>query len=342
MKLKIASEISTRKTPVNLERGDYPLFSKEFLKEIPAVRTKTIQNAIVLPTGKLFNGLSIATYQFSIPIDLKGLLKTYLLSLASFFRIRRVKIIHTAIFFTSNTTTNFFHWFLDSLQKLEYISINSSDKDNISLIVPANHDKEFILKSINNYNYKSIIQSNSELLFIRNLTFIPDIAPTGNYRKDVILSLRQRFKNNLNRDKKLRCENPKKIYITRKNAKKRKILNEDDLMPILNQHDIDVIDMDILPYEEQLKAVYEADVLVSLHGAGLTHMMWMKNNGKVLEIRARNDDSNNCYFTLASDLELQYYYAIADKNNSKLTTQQADYTIDPKHFEYVLGVMLTE
>ena len=85
-----------------------------------------------------------------------------------------------------------------------------------------------------------------------------------------------------------------------------------------------------------------ADILVSLHGAGLTHMLWMKDSASILEIRARGDYQNNCYFSLASDLNFDYYYVLADKVNPSLSTQQADYLIDSVSFKNQLMLMLAE
>ena len=48
--------------------------------------------------------------------------------------------------------------------------------------------------------------------------------------------------------------------------------------------------------------------LVGLHGAGLTNMIFMNKGGQVLEFRNANDSHNNCYFSLTSSLQHDYYY----------------------------------
>jgi capsular polysaccharide biosynthesis protein len=56
-------------------------------------------------------------------------------------------------------------------------------------------------------------------------------------------------------------------------------------------------------------------VLGGVHGAGLTNMMFMSKGSKILEIRGKGDSSNNCFFSLASDLEMKYYYFLSDTEN---------------------------
>jgi hypothetical protein len=72
--------------------------------------------------------------------------------------------------------------------------------------------------------------------------------------------------------------------------------------------------------------------LLSIHGAGLTHMLWMKLGSKVLEIRVKNNINDNCYFTLTSDLNHNYYYFIA-KTNPKKTYHQSDLLINKNIFQ---------
>ena len=76
-----------------------------------------------------------------------------------------------------------------------------------------------------------------------------------------------------------------------------------------------------------------------MHGAGLTHMLWMKEKGKILEIRAR-DSKENCYFCLASDLNHDYYYSFADKINFKRSNTDSDFLIDEKHFISQMEVLI--
>lgn len=342
VKLLYQSEIVQRKAPQNLAEDDKFLFSAELTKVLPMVNINQADKAFLTPSGHLFKGPVLDVNQFNLGIDFKTLVKNYLKGLLSIFNLRKVTRVDRAYFFTNSNTTNFFHWFLDSLQKLELLSdvLSGEEKDHV-FIIPANHNASFIINSLPAFGFTFIIQKVNQLLLVDSLTVVPDIAPSGNYRKEIVLALSERlrsqFTSGVNEQEKI-----KKVYITRRNAEKRKIINEVDLISILQINGFEICDMDNISFGEQINIMTNADVLISLHGAGLTHMLWMKKSSTVLEIRARDDSSNNCYFTLASDLGINYYYALADKTDLSLSTQQSDYTINPNHFEEELLQMLNK
>lgn len=85
---------------------------------------------------------------------------------------------------------------------------------------------------------------------------------------------------------------------------------------------------------EQIKMMAQTKVLVALHGAALTNMLFMQKNQKVVELRNIDDKKTNCYFNLASALGQQYFYTLnqGDSKNSIVS----DFTIDLKALEEIL------
>jgi len=340
MNFEYPFEVVKRKMPKYLAQQDADLFDNELVKDLPAVSATEVAGLWVFPSGHVFKGLTLETTQFNIRVGIRGLLKSYLKALLSLLRLRSLKKLDTAYYVTNSNSKNFFHWFLDVLQKLEFMERNYRDTaESAVVIIPSSHQADFMVSSIAAFDFRFFQQDNDQLLLVKNLLVVPNLAPTGNYRKEVVLNLRKRLRNyflsELNESMQV-----KRVYITRKNATKRKIINEDDLLPKLREFGFKVIDMDALSFKQQIQVMLGAEMLVSLHGAGLTHMLWMKDRGKVLEIRASGDCHNNCYFTLASDLELDYYYSLADKIDVTQSTQLADYIIDLKHFEARLEQMV--
>jgi capsular polysaccharide biosynthesis protein len=316
------------------------LFDKELVKELSAVSATREAGSWVSPSGQVLKGLTLNPHQFNIRVGVKGLLKTYRKAVFSLLKLRSVKKLDSAYYVTNSNSKKFFHWFLDVLQKLEFMERNHRGATNKAVvIIPSDHQADFMMSSLSAFDFRFFLQDNNQLVLVKKLTMVPDLAPTGNYRKEVVLNLRKRLRNYFlaEQDESMQM---KRVYITRKNAKKRKIINEDDLLPKLREFGFEIIDMDALGFKQQIRVMLGAEMLVSLHGAGLTHMLWMKDRGKVLEIRASGDCHNNCYFTLASDLELDYYYSLADKTDAAQSTQQADYIIDPRRFEVRLGQMV--
>ena len=336
------SEVVRRKKPSGLLNEDDVLFQAEYIRELPEVYSREKSFCLVVPSGLLFNGLFLNKDQFNLMTpSIKSYVKQYLVSLLSLFSIRKVVKIRNALFITNSDSVGFFHWFLDVLQKTECL-VGLPEQEifkGLIIVLPANHKNEFMKDSLSAFDLDYRWLKKNELAIINRITIIPDIAPTGNYRKDVIQGLSKRLVNHFaSAYDSLKSKN--KVYISRKNARKRKIINEDELITVLMKYDFEIVDFDNLTFREQLSHVLSADILVSLHGAGLTHMLWMKSPAKIFEIRARDDCHNNCYFTLASDLDLEYHYAIADKTDSTQSTQLTDFVIDSFAFEKKLHSVL--
>jgi len=334
-------QVVRRQKPINLTGGDDALFQAEYIKELPAVYTIEQRSCLIVPSGRLFNGFFLNSDQFNISPGARGFIKSYIGSLLSLICVRKVVKIERALFLTNSNSVNFFHWFLDVLQKTEGLVglLGQEAFRDFTIVLPANHKNQFMKDSLKAFGLDCRWLEKNQLAIINRMILIPDIAPTGNYRKDVVQRLSKRLTDHFSKDCDLSNEKTK-VYITRKNAKKRKIINEDQLITDLIKKELVIVDFDNLTFREQLSYILSANILVSLHGAGLTHMLWMKRPAKVLEIRARNDGLNNCYYTLASDLDLEYHYAIADKTDPAKSTQLADYVIDPVVFENKLLGML--
>lgn len=96
------------------------------------------------------------------------------------------------------------------------------------------------------------------------------------------------------------------IYISRKNAKWRRITNEDDLIDALLSKGFRVLIMEELSFHDQLKAVRNARVILSPHGAGLTNIMFARRGIEVVEI-INPDFPNSDYYALACSLGHRYW-----------------------------------
>jgi capsular polysaccharide biosynthesis protein len=74
--------------------------------------------------------------------------------------------------------------------------------------------------------------------------------------------------------------------------------------------------------------ISNADVLMGVHGAGLTNMLACKSDCRIIELRGSQDTTNNCFFSLASALELDYYYFMT-KENPTATDKVGNVDVDP-------------
>ena len=338
-KLSVPSERVFRRKPYNQKNSDEYLFKREFVKKLPHVFPILRKNSYIPPCGRLFNGISFNLLQFNTIIGINGLLKSYLKSFFFLTKIRKITRLDNILYITNSNSHNFFHWFLDVLQKVEFIN-QSSDKilnSKLTIVIPNGHENRFSKKSLKAFNLNFYYQKKNEIIVSKQSILLPDIAPTGNYRKKLILKLSKRMRNYWNNKK---INSKKRIYISRNNSKKRKLINENEILPILKKYKFTVVDFDKLNFEKQLEYVVNSEIIISAHGAGLAHMLWMKRKSKILEIRAKNNCYDNCYFTLASDLDHNYFYVIANKTDLEKSNHLSDLMIDINHFSSELVKMI--
>lgn len=331
------SELVKRDLPINYNQLDKNLFENEFKKFFDEVNSEVFQNIYILSNGVCFkNGILFDLFlnKFNISFEnrIKLVIKTLFVLVSSFNTIK----INKAILITDHFSAGFFHWFGDVLQKLEALDGIKFDLSDYVFLIPKDFASSFSLDSLKVYdiNYK-VVEKNHKILANR-LLVIPELAPSGNYRPELMQNMRNRFKKFYNI-----IPNQKRIFITRSKALKRRIINEDKLLQILKKFNFDVLVFEDMSFDEQYKCIAESNLLVSLHGAGLTHMLWLKKNSKVLEIREKKDSHNNCFYSLSSALKLKYYYLLADKTNVK-STQLTDFMVDPLQFEELIIQMIEE
>nr|XP_023027000.1 EGF domain-specific O-linked N-acetylglucosamine transferase isoform X1 [Leptinotarsa decemlineata] len=115
--------------------------------------------------------------------------------------------------------------------------------------------------------------------------------------------------------------NDKKIRITflSRNTKYRRILNEDELIKTLGrnpEYNVKKVVYDQnIPFKKQLEISRNSDILVGIHGAGLTHLLFLPEWAAVFEVY--NCEDKNCYYDLARLKGVKY---ITWENSEKLTS----------------------
>ena len=341
-KFSLSSESVKRKKPINYVDDDEYLFKDEFIRNLPNVFPVVRKNTYVSTCARFLNGLIFNSFQFNTEISFNSLFKLYLKFFFFLIKIRRITKFNNILLITnSNSSNNFFHWNLDVLQKLEFIDQidNQTLISKFKIIIPNDHADDFFKKTLKAFNFDFYFQKKDEIITSSNSILLPDIAPTGNFRKKYILKLSQRMRNYWISKKTLNLFK-KRIYITRKNAQRRRLKNEDEIIPILKKYGFTIVDFDILSFEEQLNYILDCEILVGVHGSGLSHMLWLKQKCKVLEIRTKNNSHDNCFYTLASDLGHDYFYVTADKTDVGKSNHLSDLTIDPENFLSQLLKML--
>jgi capsular polysaccharide biosynthesis protein len=315
------------------------LFEHELTRQIPETKLLTLDNVKVSQAGILFRGFRVLPESFVLPLRetwtppkarLKFLIKHSLLT-------RSKSVIQEAFWFTDTWSRAYFHWMTDALPRL-FIS-----RDRISdatVLVPGTYQtEEYVLSSLKPFSIRHAKFVDQDCL-CKRLRLPTHTAPTGNYNEEVIRGLRSFYADFYRRA--ANGQPARRVYISRSQARQRRIVNESEVEAILGTYGFTTYHFEQEPFEQQVKIALEAECLISNHGAGLTNMLFMESGRSVLELREKGDAHNNCYFSLASALNLKYFYQLCDPTNENHDAHTADLIVNGQLLRHNIEQMLAD
>jgi len=329
--------ISNRMLPLNFKHEDQVLFQHELTCEIRPSYLLKIKN--IFYTG---GGLVQVTLNHKLPESF--LLYNFIQRLPLFRYLfytgkRRIlqkveTIRHPVVFVVDHWSYGYFHWMAEVLPRL----VAAKNKmGNHPVVLPAKFKMlPFVSASLKQIGIDFRFLEQDCLYKLRNVVFISHFAETGNYNDLVLRKTRQLLYIENNKSIEKRC-----VYISRKNAGKRSILNEVQIIPILKSFKFEIVFAEELSFNQQQILFSSTDILVANHGAGLTNMLFMKPKSMVLELRCKNDTLNNCYFSLASALQLDYYYLNTEPVNQGENPHIANVIVNAHELNKLLQLIIT-
>ncbi|MDW8267742.1 MAG: glycosyltransferase family 61 protein, partial [Anaerolineae bacterium] len=135
-----------------------------------------------------------------------------------------------------------------------------------------------------------------------------------------------------------------RIYISRRDAKRRRVLNEDEVFDVLKAYGFVSLDLTGRSVIEQIRLFAHARHVVAPHGAGLSNLVYAQPGTTVLELFSPAY-INPCYWTLANELDLRYHYVLGEGESYDLSTyphdRNRDMIIDPKRLSWAISRILT-
>lgn len=339
----------SRSWPENICHEDRPIYQPSLEGISLACNIHVMENVCVNRELLIFKGNNISNESFAWPTQIeryrpwekkaKFLIKNTLLR-------KKIKLETTALWCLNNYSTGgFYHWLSEVLPRLWVVKAYLPDA-----VVPI---PDYFLErwpfvqetlaAFGNVQIRSI--SDRQVLQFKTLVLPTQTGGSSNYQpipiQQVALTLVNHFYDpgfTLNTDK---------IYISRKHAKHRKVINEEDLLPILEKNGFRVSYFETLGFKEQINICARAKYVVGVHGAGLTNLMFLPAKSKIMEIRTPAPlPWLNCFYTLANVFQIGYSYFLGKPIEELLPLEDRpddkSLWVDPTEFEKQLMQFLTE
>ncbi|RZK45337.1 MAG: glycosyltransferase family 61 protein [Hymenobacter sp.] len=217
---------------------------------------------------------------------------------------RKKKIKGTVgLIYDNWSVSNYYHWLADTLPRLLVLREKYPD---CTLLVPA-PIPQYVSLSTAALGFHNILPLEKEAFIqVQHLVMPSHIAHPG--RQDPFLiqnvskELLEAFGYSADM---LPSVSMKRIYVSRSRQKVRRLFNEKEILPLLISYGFEIMYFEEMDFEQQVKAMQSAAVVIGVHGANLTNVLFMRAGAQVVEL-LNEQLPNSCYFQLASNLNLNY------------------------------------
>lgn len=299
-----------RTNPISLINEPHPLFkipAKGLAQFSPATFVVELKNArVVGQNGTIISNNNYLIEDISHEIGVKPNQHS-ILKKKQFSNLKKLNG-KTLLVAANGASTNYFHWMFDCLPKFEILNQAKFELENFETIlisgVPMSFQSETI--RILNLPVTKIKWLNKDTHFRVEYLVVPSLPGlSGNIPHWANIYLKNLFKPYQVKDDSY----PKKIWIDRSDSLNYRVIDRIDPVKNIFLKDFTCLKLGNLTLFEQIKYFYNADVISGTHGAGFTNLLFCKPGSKVIEILS-NDYINQCYWTLASHSDLEYFYLI--------------------------------
>lgn len=299
--------------PVSLPDINFYLFNK--------VRVSALSSSVIIDEKKIVIERAIGPEQLSYNFS-SGHIRSHNQNTAVVHRCKKNEYIEKGIFLCGNGASNYYHWMVEILPRLEFV-VN----------LPARYQKFPILVSddvvsIPSFAYslnifapgrETIVLDKNKSYIIDELIFItsPNNLPfniTGNNKFNIAnvtldnLSI-DFIRKTVLANELVGCASesyPQKIFFCRK--AERRNYNQDEVFALLSEFGFVKIFMEDLTFTEQVRTVYHAEFIVGPTGAAWTNLLFCRAGAKALCWMAEEIGNFSGFSTLAClvDVDLRY------------------------------------
>ncbi|GAB3637404.1 hypothetical protein GCM10027422_29940 [Hymenobacter arcticus] len=198
---------------------------------------------------------------------------------------------------------NYYHWLVDSLPRLLLLR----EKYPSCLLLSPTPVRNYIQVTTEALGFPLLQPVPTEkFVQVQKLIMPSHVAPPGKQDPELIRRVRSEVKQALGHFGTTVNTAGKRLYVSRSKQQARRLANEAELADLFDQYGIKIIYFEGMSFEQQVASMQGVELLIGLHGANLTNMLFLDSGATIIELM-NNTICNLCYFQLASNLELAYY-----------------------------------
>jgi capsular polysaccharide biosynthesis protein len=229
---------------------------------------------------------------------------------------RRVALVHD--FWSVN---NYYHWLADVLPRL--LILQQLHPDCV-LLLPEGASS-YMLLSAQALGF-TIFHFTPKNRVVRSIDIImpSHTAAIGRQDKLLLHQVRQQLLNAFASPAST-LEPKRRIFVSRRTQHTRRLLNEEELAPLLAQYEIEIVLFDGMTLPQQVKMMQSVDLFIGVHGANMTNLVFLLPNTPVIELMDAKHP-NLCYFNMAANLSLPYQ-VVPCEGDAEISVHENNYNL---------------
>jgi len=237
---------------------------------------------------------------------------------------------------------NYYHWLCECIFRAWMVK---DKKDEMILLLPDYYSKvDFISGSLEPFNFKYVFFiPNGQSLLVKSLCLPQIKARVDSYDYKMMKNVKSFYLEYSFKKFEKPIDLGERIYISRKKAKRKKVDNEDAIETTLRKYHFHIINNEDYTFLEQVSIYSNAKYLISIHGSGLTNMLFMKEGASVLEFHKKltndKDWHSKAFWYMAEALGYNYYQQVCDPTDLQDDYFNANFIVNVDLLEKNLSSM---
>ncbi len=183
---------------------------------------------------------------------------------------------------TASNQDAYFHWLFDLLPRLKMLDDLGVKPEKVYLQSHYRFQKE-TLDFLGQVSPRQLINCQDVPLLSASTLIVPchEVMDGREFPDWVINFVRSTF---LPKVERFRPGSPKRVYISRADALFRRVLNEPEILPVLEEYGFTLVKLEKLSFEDQIILFRDAEAVVLPHGSGLANLVFCASGTPVIEL----------------------------------------------------------
>ncbi|MCE5294562.1 MAG: glycosyltransferase family 61 protein [Chlamydiales bacterium] len=284
------------------------------------VCNKEDSQAVATASGKLVTDLS---HSWKIPVEQHPILQQREFPTLQYVD-EKVAILHT-----TGAHYNYYHWMIDLLPRIDLIRKSGLQPVKYYLRAPIFPYQKETLQKLG-------IQE-KDCLYVEDYPFLkakeligPSLAAPP-FKVPIPHWATQFLRSSFLPNEIL--QPTERIYISRKQASSRRVVNEEELLPFLERNNFKVVVLENLTVAQQAHLFASARTIIAVHGAALTNLVFSAKGTQVIEL-FHPKFILHCYHWLSYQRELPYVTQMTEPVGEE---KDFDMRVDPNKLKELIN-----